>query len=125
MAKEYLEKLSAFIDKATADYSEDLHLECKHFFSGAALYAEERICISLTPVGLAIKLPEETKAKLLKDKKALPLRYFPKGAIKKDYVLFPAGVAKGGRTLHKYVKQSIEHVLTYPKPKRARRGGSA
>ena len=118
MAKEYLEKLSAFVEKATSNYSENSNLECKHFFSGAALYAEERICISLTPVGLAIKLPEEAKDKLLKNKKAVPLRYFPKGPIKKGYVLFPDGVAKGGKMLHKYVKESIEYALTLPKPKR-------
>ncbi len=118
MAKEYLEKLSAFIEKETSDFSENINLECKHFFSGAALYAEERICISLTPVGLAIKLPEETKDKLLKNKKAVPLRYFPQGPIKKGYVLFPGGVAKGGKTLHKYVEESIEYVLTIPKPHR-------
>ncbi|MEE8388612.1 MAG: hypothetical protein V3R65_08555, partial [Acidiferrobacterales bacterium] len=90
----------------------------KHFFSGAALYAEERICISLTPVGLAIKLPEKTKEKLLKNNKAVPLRYFPRSPIKKDYVLFPGGVATGGKILHKYVKESIEYVLTLPRPKR-------
>ncbi len=118
MAKEYLEKLSAFIEKSTAEISEDIHLECKHFFSGGALYAEERICISLTPVGLALKLPETTKNKLLKNKKAIPLRYFEKGPIKKDYVLFPNGVGKGGKVLHKYVNESIKYALTLPKPKR-------
>lgn len=89
MAKEYLEKLSVFIEEATSDLSENINLECKHFFNGAALYAEERVCISLTPIGLAIKLPEQTKDKLVKNKKAVPLRYFPKGPIKKGYVLFP------------------------------------
>ena len=117
MAKEYLEKLSAFIEEATFDCSENVNLECKHFFSGAALYAEERICMSLTPVGLAIKLPAETKDKLLKNKKAITLRYFSKGPIKKGYVLFPDGIAKGDKALHKYVKESIEYVLTIPKPK--------
>jgi len=118
MAKEYFEKLSAFIKKSTTEYAEGIKLECKHFFSGAALYAEERICISLTPVGLAIKLPEETKDKLLKNKKAVQLRYFPKGPIKKGYVLFPDGVAKGGKALHKYVQESIAYVLTISKTKK-------
>lgn len=118
MAKEYLEKLSAFIEKATSGYSGDIKLECKHFFSGAALYAEERICITLTPVGLAIKLPEETRNKLLKTNTAAPLRYFSKGPIKKNYVLFSCGVAKDAKTLHKYVIESIEFVLTKPKPRK-------
>ena len=118
MAKEYLEKLSAFVERATVGRNNNVNLECKHFFSGAALYAEKRICISLTPVGLAIKLPEATINMLLKDKKAVPLRYFPKGPIKKSYVLFPGGVEKGGKALHSYVCESIEYVLTPPKPKR-------
>jgi len=118
MAKEHLKKLSAFIEKATADWSENIKLECKYFFSGAALFAEERICISLTPVGLAIKLPEDTKDNLLINKKAIPLIYFPKAPVKKGYVLFPGGIAKGSKTMHRYVKESIEYVLTLPKPKR-------
>ena len=121
MAKEYLEKLSALIEEATFDCSENVNLECKHFFSGAALYAEERICISLTPVGLAIKLPEKTKERLLKNKTAVPLRYFPKAPVKKDYVLFRKGIEKGGKALHKYVKESIEYALTSPKPKKKRK----
>jgi len=53
------------------------------------LSAEGRICLSLTPVGLALKLPPETKERLLADSQAEPLRYFPNGPIKKDYALFP------------------------------------
>ena len=118
MAKEYIEQLSAFVGEAASDLSGDINLECKHFFSGAALYAEERICISLSPVGLAIKLPEETTDNLLKDKKAVPLRYFPEGPVKKGYALFPGGVAEGSETLDGYVRESIEYVLTLPKPRR-------
>ncbi|NQY74404.1 MAG: TfoX/Sxy family protein [Candidatus Margulisbacteria bacterium] len=118
MTKEYLETLSAFIEKVQPDNPENIHLECKHFFSGAALYAEGRICITLTPVGLALKLPEESANKLLRNKEATPLRYFPKSPIKNGYVLFPGGVENEGETLHKYVKESISHVLTLSKPKR-------
>ena len=117
MAKEYLEKLSAFIERETSHFADDIDLKCKHFFGGAALYAEERICISLTPVGLAMKLPKETTERLLKSNKVVPLRYFPKGPIKKGYVLFPGGVESGDKTLHKYVRESVEYVLTMPKPK--------
>ena len=118
MAKEYLQKLSAFIEKATSDCPANIRLECKHFFSGAALYADERMCVSLTPVGLAIKLPTATKDKLLKRKKAVALRYFPKAPIKSGYVLFPDGLTKRHKALHRYVKESIEYVLTMPMPKR-------
>ncbi len=116
MSKVYVEKLSAFITKATSKMPGKINLECKHLFSGAALYADDRICITLTPVGLAIKLPETTREMLISNHKALPLQYFPKSPIKKGYALFPGGIASGGTTLHKYVKESIEYVLTIPLP---------
>ena len=114
MAKEYVEKLSAFITKATSKMPGKINLECKHLFGGAALYADDRICITLTPVGLAIKLPEATREMLISNHKALPLQYFPKSPIKKGYALFPKGVASGGKVLHKYVNESIAYVLTIP-----------
>jgi len=121
MAQEYLEKLSALIAKAASGRHDYSDLECKHFFSGAALYADKKICITLTPVGLGLKLPGHTKDALLKNKKAVPLRYFPKSPIKKEYVLFPHGVEKGGQALHKYVNESIDYALTLPKLKGKRK----
>ena len=58
MAKEYLDKLSTFIEPALSECPGNTMLEYRHFLSGAALYANRRIGITLTPVGLAIKLPE-------------------------------------------------------------------
>ena len=118
MAKEYLEKLSAFIEAATAGDFHGIALECRHFFSGAALYADERICITLTPVGLAMKFSVQTRAQLLENGTAVPLRYFPKAPIKKDYVLFPEGVETNRKTMRGYARESIEYALTQPKPKR-------
>lgn len=66
-------------------------LECRHFFSGAAVYREGTIIASPTPVGLAFKVPTGVRDKLLDGRKAIPLRYFPSSPIKRDYVLFPDG----------------------------------
>lgn len=117
MAKKYLDQLSTFIDKLEINTRTNLKLECKHFFSGAALYVNNRICLTLTPVGLAIKLPEKTKNELLQNKKAVPLKYFPNSPVKKKYVLFPKGITDN-KFLHSYVNESIEYVITLPKPKR-------
>jgi len=116
MAREYLEQLSVLIEKATSGQSKGVKLECKHFFSGAAVYADGRICMSLTPVGFAIKLPEESRSVLLKVKGIKPLRYFPKGPVKKEYVVLPKTMLKDTKTLRRWVKKSIEYVLTLPKP---------
>jgi hypothetical protein len=118
VAKKYLERLSRFVEGAASVLPGGVSLECKHFFSGAALYAEGRICISLTPAGLAMKLPEETKDSLFLERTAVPLRYFPEGPVKKGYALFPVDAPEVSSALHGYLKKSIEYVLTLPKPKR-------
>ncbi len=96
----------------------DLRLEIKHFFSGAAAYADGRICISLTTVGLAMKLPEDVREMLIADG-ATPLRYFPKAPIKKQYVVLPPHIVED--ELAVWVRKSIDYVLTLPPPKPAKR----
>jgi len=116
MAKKYLAQLTVIIEQATARRFKDVKLECRHFFSGAAVYAEGRICISLTPVGFAIKLPEDSRGVLLQEKGTKHLQYFPNGPIKKDYVVLPKAMLNDIKTLRKWVKVTIEYALTLPKP---------
>lgn len=104
------------MQQATAHSFKDVHLECKHFFSGAACYADGRLCISLTPVGFAIKLPESSRKVLLQEQGTKRLHYFPKGPIKKDYVVLPETMLNDMKVLRSWVKVSIEYALTLPKP---------
>ena len=120
MAEEYLEQLSALMEQATSGKIKN-NLECKHFFSGAAVYANGRICMSLTPVGFAIKLPENSRNTLMKQEGAMPLRYFPKGPIKKEYVVLPKAVLGDMKALRTWVKISIEYATSLPQPARRRR----
>ena len=117
MAKEYLEKLEALLAPAARKLPPEIELEVKHFFSGAAAYANGRLCITLTTVGLALKLPEDSRARL-KKKGAKPLRYFPNGPIKKDYVVVPRSYREDRRKLATWARKSIDYALTLPKPKR-------
>jgi hypothetical protein len=64
-------------------------LEVRHFFSGAAVYRHGTIVGSLTPVGLAFKVPDQIRDSLIASEQAVPLRYFPNSPVKRDYVLFP------------------------------------
>ena len=113
MAKQYLEQLSLLMERA-APSSVRGSLECRHFFSGAAVYSKGRICMSLTPVGFAIKLPEESRIILIKQKGAKSLRYFPKGPIKKDYVVLPKAVLSDIKALRNWVKASVTYVASLP-----------
>ena len=87
MAHPYLEELRQFLFDVGLEDSDNV---CKHFFSGAAVYTGEKIFVSLTPKGLAFKLPESRCEKLLSKGPAEPLRYFDKSPVKRGYVLFPA-----------------------------------
>ena len=121
MAKEYLEKLTEILKRAMARRFASVKFECKHFFSGAAVYADGRICISLTPAGFAIKLPEEQRKVLLQKRGTKCLRYFPKAPIKKDYVVMPDTMLKDIKTLRSWTKLTVEYVLSLPKPKEKKR----
>ena len=114
MSQKYLQQLTALLKQSTSGRFEGVKLECKHFFSGAAVYADGRICMTLTTVGFAIKLPEESRSALLNGQGAKPLRYFPKGPIKKDYVVLPKAMVKDMKTLRRWAKVSIEYVLSLP-----------
>ena len=111
MTKEHLETLSELMKRAAPPVLESITLEVKHFFSGAAVYADGKICMTLTPVGFAIKLPEESRIVLIEQRGANPLRYFPKGPIKKDYVVLPKTMVDDVKTLRHWVKTSIGYVV--------------
>ena len=114
MAREYLQQLTDYIDQLCEERYDNIELKCRHFFSGAALYANNRICITLTPVGLGLKLPPQTREELLSSKLAITLKYFPKGPIKRDYVLFPDGVNTKHGLVDRYIWKSIEYAFNIP-----------
>ncbi len=117
MAKVYLERLEAMLESTARKLGPGVKVEIKHFFSGAAAYANGRICITLTPVGLAMKLPENSRARLLKTG-AKALRYFPKAPIKKDYVVLPPSIRNDKPKLKYWACRSLKYALTLPRPKR-------
>jgi TfoX/Sxy family transcriptional regulator of competence genes len=121
MAAEYLERLRSMILGASPEVPEGTALVFKHFFGGAALYADGRICLTLTPVGLALKLPEPFRAQLIRDG-AKPLRYFPDGPIKKDYVVAPPSLLESEERLKFWAEASIGHVLSLPEAGRRPKG---
>ena len=110
MAEPYLRQLSDLLAEAAPRPRPKAAIACKHFFSGAAAYADGHIFMSWTPVGLALKLPEAARAEL-RTAGAKPLRYFPKGPIKKDYVILPVRLAADAVALRPWIVQSIAFAL--------------
>jgi len=77
--------------------------------------------MSLTPVGFAIKLPEESRNTLIKEQGAKRLRYFPKGPVKKRLRCPTEGRLKRYKALRNWVKVSVEYVVSLPLPSKGSR----
>lgn len=114
MVQAYLQKLRALLDGVAPAAGPTI--ECKHFFGGAAAYADGRIFMTLTPVGLALKLPERTRETVL-DMGGTPLRHFTNGPVKKDYVIVPDGLATDQLALAPWVGEAIAFSLENPRPR--------
>lgn len=114
MTKEYVGQLTNLLARLISGRPvHGAQVECKDFFSGAAAYANGRIFMTLTPVGLAIKLPEKARTDLM-GKGATPLRYFPKAPVKKEYAVLPRTVLDDAEAMQRLVKTSIEYVRSVP-----------
>ena len=109
MAKEYLEKLSGLILRLDIEKEADCRIEAKHLFTGAALYVNKVICASWSPAGLAFKLPEKEVASLISSGKARPLKYFPKGHVKKGYAIFASPEKSRPSRWKAYFVKAIKH----------------
>jgi TfoX/Sxy family transcriptional regulator of competence genes len=119
MVAAHLDALRSLLARATLGFNRGIAVECKHFFSGAAAYANGRIFMTSTSVGVALKLPQESRAELTR-RGAKPLRYFPQGPIKKDYVIVPVGMTRDIDALSPWVIKSILFSQGSPKPRRAK-----
>ena len=108
MAKEYLEKLSKLLNEVQLEGKVAIPLVVKHFFSGAALYANEQICASWSPAGLAFRLSDKETERLISSGKAKPLKYFAKGHIKKGYALFENPEEHKANYWKKYLIKAIQ-----------------
>jgi len=107
MAEPYLSDLKSIVDTACAREGAPGKFLCKHFFSGAAAYVDGHIFMTLTTVGLALKLSENDR-NLLFEQGAKPLKYFPNAPVKKSYVLLPFQFIDDLPVLNGWVSRSIE-----------------
>ncbi len=111
MAEPYLKLLSRKITSLELPTSDEVLLECKHFFSGAALYANGKICASLTPAGFGLKLPAEVRNRLIEEGDGQELRYFETAPVKREYVALSQSVVDDPERLKSLLNLSIGYVV--------------
>ena len=119
MVDSHLRALRSILSSDGLDLERSATIECKHFFSGAAAYVDGRIFMTLSTVGLALKLRTSDRAALL-DQGAAPLRYFPGAPIKKEYVVIPDSIRWNDIALRPWINASVEFCRTLPRPRKAR-----
>ena len=83
----------------------------KHFFSGAALYANGKICAFLSPAGFAVKLPADLRQSLIKERKGTEFRFFAKGPIKREYVALSDSIVQDEEMLEKLINLSARYAV--------------
>lgn len=110
MAQPYLKNLEELV---ASELPESSGLECKHFFSGAALYSRSTMCASLTPAGFAFKLPEQRSRELLESGEGSPLRYFRNSPVKKGYVLFADVSSLDTDVIASYLKECVAYANSF------------
>jgi TfoX/Sxy family transcriptional regulator of competence genes len=96
-------------------------------FGGIGVYANDRMCVSLSDVGLAVKLAGEEHARLLAMKGAKALRYEPSSPPSKSYVVVPDMVLKDRMALGHWLGISAQQAAAArPKnrPKKPRETGA-
>ena len=109
MAEPYLAALKAIVEQSCLLHEEFGDVSCRHFFSGAAAFANGRIFMTLTSVGFALKLPEDDRTTLLA-KGATPLKYFANSPVKKDYIVLPSEFVDDTAVLKDWISSSIKFV---------------
>lgn len=108
MVKEYFEKLSKLILEIDLEAEIDVPIEIKDFYTGAVLYVNKSIRVSLSPVGLAIKLPEKKVETLIKKGNAKSFKYYPKGPTKIGYALFESPDLSNTEEWKTHISESIQ-----------------
>ena len=86
-------------------------------FGGIGAYANDRMCVSLSDVGLAVKLAGDEHAVLLKLKGAKALQYEPSMPPSKTYVVVPDAMLKDRKALGHLLGVSAELAAAAPAKK--------
>ncbi|UCG26167.1 MAG: TfoX/Sxy family protein [Chloroflexota bacterium] len=111
MAEPYLERLRQLIGQLELPGARDTTLEPKHFFSGAALYANGKICALFSPTGFALKLPAAMRQTLIEAGKGGDFRFFDEGPVKRDYVALAEVVQRDDEALRELINASVYYIV--------------
>ena len=111
MAEPYLTRIAQVIGELGPLQAGGATLEFKHFFSGAALYANGKIFASLSPAGFAVKLPADTRKSLIDEGKGTEFRFFANGPVKREYVALSESTIADEESLRELIVMGVDYAL--------------
>ena len=111
MKNAYFEKVTTLLEQVHPKLSTTHRLEFKNVFGAVGGYVNGRIFISCGKFGVALRLPLEILENLFQEKDVKHLKYFPKGHIKKEYVVLPKRIIEENYKFKKLVDESIKYAL--------------
>ena len=114
MAEPYLERLSQMVGRLELLQTSGVTLESKHFFSGAALYANGKICALFSPTGFALKLPADVRQGLINRSKGTEFRFFANGPIKREYAALSESILGDDEALRELIGASVSYAAGVP-----------
>jgi TfoX/Sxy family transcriptional regulator of competence genes len=97
--------LGAFDGTANADL-----VEYKSVFGAVGGFVDDTIFITCGRFGVALRLPPDIRDQVFEHEGGSQLRYFPKGHIKKEYVVLPRAILDDEKRLRDLVLRSVNYV---------------
>ena len=98
----------------------EIELRFKPMFGGIGVYADGRMFMTLSDVGLALKIGGAEHETLLKLRGAKPLQYAPDAPPSKSYVVVPESMLADRNLLRRWIETSAAFVKAAP-PKMGKR----
>ena len=86
-------------------------------FGGIGVYANDKMCVSLSDIGLAVKLGTADQEALLKHKGAKRLQYEPGAPVSKSYIVVPDAMLSDRKALGHWLALSANFVAAAPAKK--------
>jgi TfoX/Sxy family transcriptional regulator of competence genes len=97
--------LGAFDGTADADL-----VEYKSVFGAVGGFVDDTIFITCGRFGVALRLPPDVRGQVIEHDGGSHLRYFPKGHVKKEYVVLPQTILDDEKRLRDLVSRSVTYV---------------
>ncbi len=109
MKNSYLDELTELMKRVRPRLAATHQLEFKNVFGAAAGYVNGNIFMSYGKFGVALRLPPDILERVFKEKGVEPLKYFPKGHIKKEYAVLPKQILDDNDQFKGLLDKSIRY----------------